>query len=75
MINVERKRYIIVRNDNEILCGLARDFKFKPVDEIKNTAIKTYLSEKMAQASLEKSFGNIENCKVIAVTESIKENL
>ena len=43
---------MIMRNNcTEIFCGLARSFNFKPVDNIGNTAIKTYLSKNKALAS------------------------
>ena len=48
---IKRTRYIVMRNDGAIFCGLARHYQFKPVKEIGDTAIKTYLSENKAKAS------------------------
>ena len=39
---ITRKRYIIVRNGTHIMCGLAREYFFKPIDNIGDTQIKTY---------------------------------
>ena len=47
---ITRKRYIIVRNGTHIMCGLARQYYFKPIDDIGDTQIKTYSSEKKAIA-------------------------
>ena len=55
---IERIRFIVRRTrDYAIMCGLARDFKFKKEQEIGNTAIKTYLSEKKAYAAAKSAFG------------------
>ena len=46
-MKIQRKRWVIMRNNRtEIFCGLARNYQFKPVDDIGNTSIKTYRSEK-----------------------------
>ena len=50
-IILKRTRYIVIRNDGAIFCGLAKNYKFKLVKEIGDTAIKTYLSENKAKAS------------------------
>lgn len=73
-INIVRKRYVIVRNGTEIFCGLSKEFQFKPINNIGNTAIKTYVSEKMAWASFEKSWrrDNDKNqYEVVEVNESL----
>lgn len=57
-IQIVRTRYVIVRDDNSIFCGLARDYQFKPINDIGDTAIKTYLSEKKAKASFLRSWSN-----------------
>lgn len=55
---IERKRYIVRRKrDNAIMCGLARDFKFKSEGEIGDSAIKTYYSAKKAYSAVKSSFG------------------
>lgn len=53
---ITRKRYIIVRNGTHIMCGLARQYYFKPIDDIGDTQIKTYSSEKKAIAGFERSW-------------------
>ena len=59
---IERIRYIVRRKrDYAIMCGLARDFKFKKEHEIGDTAIKTYLSEKKAYAAAKSAFGYEDN--------------
>lgn len=50
-IILKRTRYIVMRDDGAIFCGLARHYKFKPIEEIGDTAIKTYLSENKAKSS------------------------
>lgn len=50
-MKIERKRYVIMRkNRTEIWCGLSRDFYFKSIDDIGNTAVKTYRTKKQAEA-------------------------
>ena len=46
-MKIERKRYVVMRkNRTEIWCGLARQFHFKKIDEIGESAIKTYRTKK-----------------------------
>lgn len=49
-INIVRKRWIIVRNDTDVLCGLAHNYTFKPLNDIGDMCIKTYKSKKKALA-------------------------
>lgn len=56
-IGIKRKRWVIVRDDKDIFCGLARHYGFKPISELGDTAIKTYLSKNKAIASFESSWG------------------
>lgn len=72
-INIKRKRWVIVRNGTDIFCGLARHYEFKPIDDIGNTAIKTYLSRKKAIASFENSWAKFDDIhyKAVEVEESI----
>lgn len=56
-MRIERKRWVIMRNNRtEIFCGLARNYQFKNVNDIGNTAIKTYLSKNKALSSFESSW-------------------
>ena len=80
MITIKRIRYVVINNHNEIFCGLARNYTFKPIDNIGDTAIKTYLSEKKAKSSFlsswyakEEDFNN-GTFRVVKVTEAITES-
>ena len=71
-----QKRYIIMRNDRkEIFCGLARNYKFKPVEDIGDTPIKTYLSAKKAISSFESSWWKpdfeVEAVEIMETYESV----
>lgn len=79
-MNITRTRYVVVTSDEqEIFCGLARAYCFKPVDSIGDTAIKTYTSEKKAKSSFlsswwqskEEDFEPGGRFKVLRVTESV----
>lgn len=77
---IVRKRYVVVDDRNRIFCGLARHYNFKPMDDIGDTAIKTYLSEKKAKSSFLNSWCDSEEddfetgkYRVVEVLESIKE--
>lgn len=71
---ITRKRYIIVRNSTHIMCGLAREYYFKPIDNIGDTQIKTYSSEKKAIAGFERSWNRKigDEYQVVEVEEVIK---
>lgn len=71
---ITRKRYIIVRNGTHIMCGLARQYYFKPIDNIGDTQIKTYSSEKKAIAGFERSWHRKigDEYQVVEVEEVIK---
>lgn len=56
-MRIERDRWVIMRNNRkEIFCGLSSNYKFKPIDNIGNTAIKTYKSENIALRSFANSW-------------------
>ncbi len=81
MLTIKRTRYVVVNNHNEIFCGLAQHYTFKPIDNLGNTAIKTYLSERKAQLSILSSWhGSTKEdfedgtFRVIKVTETIAED-
>lgn len=75
-MKIERERWVIVKGD-EIFCGLARHYQFKPIDNIGNTAIKTYLSKKKAESSFLDSWWDGEKLlesgevKAVKVVESL----
>jgi len=54
---IERERWIVLRDGTEVFCGLARQYHFKPIAELGNTALKTYLSKNKAIAAFEDSWG------------------
>lgn len=75
-MRVERERWVIMRNNRtEIFCGLARNYQFKPVNDIANTAIKTCRSENTALSSFKSSWYNpnfeVEAVKVKEAYESM----
>ena len=53
-------------NRTEIYCGLARNYKIKPVDDIGDTPVKTYLSKNKALSSFKSSWW-MSDCEVEAV--------
>ena len=81
MIEIKRKRYIILRTqDNSIFCGLAREYHFVKLDELKDQPLKTYMSETKAKSSFIQSWRNAKKedfdngiYKIIEVEEIIKE--
>lgn len=79
---IERKRYVILTADKkEIFCGLAKHYQFKNIEDIGDTAIKTYLSEKKAKSSFLSSWWNVKENDfeeggrfiVVPVIEKIEE--
>lgn len=80
-IKIERERWVIVRG-NDIFCGLARHYKFKPIEDVGNTAIKTYLSKGKAESSFISSWcdgkkllecGEAKAVKVVESLVSVEE--
>jgi hypothetical protein len=79
-MRISRERWVIIRNDTDIFCGLARNYEFKPIDNIGNTAIKTYLGKNKAEASFRQSWhrgeellknGSVKAVKVIETIEGV----
>lgn len=51
-MKIERKRYVIMRNNRtEIWCGLARSFHFRKLEDVGKDSIKTYSSKNKAESS------------------------
>lgn len=69
-----RQRWVIIRNEDEIFCGLTKDFKFKKIDDIGDTPLKTYLSKAKAESGFRRSWylPERENWKVVPVIETIE---
>ena len=83
-MKIERIRYVVVTTDEQqIFCGLAKHYQFKPIDNIGDTAIKTYLSEKKAKSSFLSSwyyskpedFEENGRYKIIKVKEVIESSI
>jgi hypothetical protein len=66
---------VITRNNGaDIFCGLARNYHFKPINEIENSAIKTYLSRNKAISAFNSSWHEDYDdnyYKAVEVAESI----
>lgn len=81
MIKIKRERYIIIQKYGEqtlVMCGLARNYHFKPVDGLGDAAIKTYMSATKARAAFIRSWGarllgTIEIVKVLETMTQVKE--
>lgn len=74
ILHIQRYRWIVVRDGKDIFCGLAREYEFKAIDNIGDTAIKTYRSRNIAEISFRRSWwhadelieaGRIEFVKVV----------
>ena len=63
LINITRERWVIVRDGTDIFCGLSRNYKFKPIDDLGDTPIKTYVSSNKAIASFQSSWGAFNGSK------------
>lgn len=69
-MKIQRNRFAVMRrNRTEIWCGLAREFPFKPVDQIGETSIKTYRTRKQAESGCSSRDRNFE---VVPVVETIE---
>ena len=73
---IVRERFVIVRDEKEILCGILGRYKFCPFDEVKKAALKTYDSKARAMAGLRKFMENFQTQKehtyqIVLVVESI----
>lgn len=74
--SVVRTRYVIVRDEKEIFCGIMRSYKFVPFDKVKNTSLKTYESQTRAWASFKRYYSGYteeeqQRYRVVPVVESI----
>lgn len=71
-MRIERTRYVVMRNNRtEIWCGLARSFSFKKVDEIGETAIKTYRTRKQAESGCSSWDRDFEVVEVKEIVEEV----
>ena len=73
-MKIQRKRWVIMRNNRtEIFCGLARSYTFERVDEIGNTAVKTYLSKNKALAAFDDSWFRPDfDFEAVEITETFE---
>ena len=71
VLRIEMTRYVAMRrNRTEIWCGLSREFHFVKVDELKDTAIKTYRTAKQAESgcsSWDRDFEIVECNEIIDI--------
>lgn len=79
MLNIKRKRYVIIRDDSDIFCGLARNYQFKKIGDIGNTSIKTYATKETAQKAFVSNVWYADEMiaqgriKIVKVLEGIEE--
>lgn len=75
-MKIKRTRYIIMRkNRTEIFCGASKNHSFEKIEEIKDKkiSIQTYATEKLAKASFEHSWWNIDfDYEILKVNEKIE---
>lgn len=70
-MKIERKRFVVMRkNRTEIWGGCARNFSFRPIDNIGEFAIKTYRTENQALSSCSSWDRDFE---VVPITETISD--
>lgn len=75
-MKIERKRYVVMRkNRTEIWGGCARNFSFRPIDNIGEFAIKTYRTEKQAHncSSWDRDFEVVEIIETLVSTDHTTE--
>lgn len=73
MINFSRLRYIIRKyGTNEVLCGNARNFKFKDIDKLGDAPIKTYRSPTQAKTAFKCQMWHFD-MEVVPVMETFEE--
>lgn len=71
-MKIQRKRFVVMRkNRTEIWCGLSKSFCFKSVDEVGETAIKTYRTEKQAKSGCSSWDRDFEVVPVIETIEMV----
>ena len=71
-MKIERKRYVVMRkNRTEIWCGLSKNFYFKPVNEVGETAVKTYRTENQAKSGCSSWDREFEVVPVIETIEIV----
>lgn len=72
--SIVRERYVIVRDEKEILCGMLGNYKFRPFDNVRNIQLKTYESQDRAEYGIEnfmKKHPDKHTYKIVPVVESI----
>lgn len=73
-MKIQRKRFVVMRNNRtEIWCGLSKQFYFKPITDIGDTAIKTYRTEKQAStcSSYDRNFEVVPILETFEILENI----
>ena len=75
-MKIERKRYVVMRkNRTEIWGGLAQHYRFRPISDIGEFAIKTYRTEKQAHtcSSWDRDFEVVEVNETLVSTDHQNE--
>lgn len=76
-MRIERRRYVVMRrNRTEVWCGLAKNFSFRPISEIRDVSVKTYRSEAQARSgcsSWDRDFEVVPVIETIATEEALKD--
>ena len=75
-MKIERKRFVVMRkNRTEIWGGLARHYKFRPISDIGEFAIKTYRTEKQALSSCSSWDRDFEVVPIVeTITDEVTDN-
>jgi hypothetical protein len=57
-MNFSRERWVVFRKlDDKILCGSARNYEWRNLEDVGNARIATYMSEKKAMSAAFSSYG------------------
>ena len=81
-MKIQRERWVLIRNNKHIFCGRAKAYEFREIEDLRDIAVTTYLSENKAIASFCRSWrrgeeliarGEVKAVKVIETFETVKE--
>lgn len=71
-MKIERTRYVVMRNNRtEIWGGISKHYYFVKLDELKDTAIKTYRTRKQAESSCSSWDRDFEVVEIKEILESV----
>jgi hypothetical protein len=71
---LERERWVVIADDNKILCRAMNCYIFKPIDKIESTSVVTFGSSSEASIILRMYTVDFDskNYKIVKVTERIE---